>query len=98
MIPKNNGLVDEFLKLFNAFTKVPKQKLLRSIDHSIVVLIVLSMLPSAITTSEQYALQNPKDATYENAKNFGIVLVFFFVGMTVCELLVGKMINPFRNH
>ena len=62
-----------------------------------VVLIVISMLPSAITASEQSALQNPKDAIYENVKNFGIVLAFFFAGLTICELLVGRMITPYRN-
>lgn len=97
MSKKRDEPIDIFLKLFNAFTKTPKKQLLRGIDHSIVVLIVLAMLPSAITASEQYALQDPKDATYENAKNFGVVFVFFLIGMTVCELLVGKVISPYRS-
>lgn len=98
MSHRRSSFIDEFLKIFNAFAKVPKQKLLRVIDHSMVVLIVLAMLPSAVTASEQSAIQNPKDAPYENAKNFGIVLGFFFIGMFVCEFLVVRMISPYRNH
>ena len=91
------NLVNSFLKLFKAFTKIRKQVLLRCIDHSMVTLIILSLLPSLITASEKLAIENPKESIFENTEAFGIVMVFFFVGFVGCELIVRKLITPYRN-
>lgn len=94
--PEDQGNL--FLKLFKAFSKVRKQTLLRCIvDHSAVVLILLSWLPSLITASEKLALTDPEKSIFINPLAFGIAMGFFFVGFVGCESIVRFLINPYRN-
>ena len=89
--------VKTFLKLFQAFSRTPRQKLLRSVDHSIVIMFSIALVILVFSAGEKLAITNPSGSQFQNITALGVSMFICIGGFTVCEFLTRYLITPYRS-
>jgi len=92
--PRNS--LNIFLRLYYAFIKTPRQKLLRGIDHSIVVTGFLFLITTLWIAGSQSAIIDPVESQYHNLFIFSATTFIFIGAFGFCEFLTRYLINPYR--
>ena len=91
----NNG-TNIFLRLFYAFIRTPRRKLLRGIDHSIVVFGFIYLVTLLFIAGTQLAIDDPLESQYQNIIVVSITIFIFIGAFAACEAITRFLITPYR--
>lgn len=91
------NFVKTFLKLFRTFSRTPKQKLLRGIDHTIVVIFSIALVALLFSAGERMAIEKPAESQFQNISALGVSMFLCIGGFGACEFLTRYLITPYHN-
>ena len=91
-----NNSTNIFLRLFEAFKNTPRQKLLRAIDHSMVVLGIIYLFTMLGIAGINMAVTDPVNSQFQNIFAVGLTIFIFIAAFSACEYMTRQLITSSR--